>query len=983
MKILIAFVILLNSFGAFAQPTVDGIINPSEYGDHTEGKNQMTVGDDSRYFVTWDDTYLYFAGQRTVPTEDGYSTNNDAVQIFLDFTANEPVNEGAGTKTCPGYDGRDGSLPFKYDAMVAAESGLISYNTSGVSGSFTPAGADGASAALGTVLEAKIKWTSLGLTAKPSNINLVLFSSKQNGSQGFGPCPISSTGLVENGMNGSNFGYFYYTIPSTTTDKPFERESFTQFHKINFIYTSSLPANLYDFTVNSEDYTDNNLNDGGDWSIELTGTTGNRLFLQKSISIAGDIYVGPSSALFSGTDANVNIEDLLSLVTITIKGAPTQLISEGRIDCNIGVKDDRDGITERITFEIETGKELQIRTNTLRDVQGLHRFSSILVNTGAKLTHIPGTISGGLELQFGTLTNDGIVDFYESSTVHNDLRIRGSIDVDDFNRSTYYFAGSTGATTPWDLHNLEISDVNSRLAPNTTQIVKLNMYGDLAVYHHLQTRNGTDGKIKFFFVGSDGDQYIKADQNQTYDYNLGQATVWLDDLTINKPIGDVILAHCGAGCAYMQGFPVGKTNQNGIYIQGELSLIKGDIVTRDRTQVANLTASDNTDRYHNFGLLDNASMALTGTGGIDSYVDGPMLKFGDDAFIFPVGKSGRFAPIHAQFIPHSPPTTPSPDNYFFTEYFNKGYGTYNYNTSLYPSLGAVSTTEFWDFQRLGSTDPISLGLFWYNGNISNIDANNYNYLKVANYFGGIWVDKNPLHTLVTATSGPNMFMFPGSNWATAGGCYSDPISEFNHDIIGPVTFGFVPGFNLPIELKSFTAVWNSQKPLLSWETATEKNVSHFEIERSIDDGFNFEKVAEQTANGNSRTTQTYQFTDAKAPQTASNQTLYYRIRTVDFDGTADYTPIRSLKTTTKPTDVVVSPNPSNGNIRLELFSANAHTAKLDVFNLIGQQVASVDVKLTSGNNTANIDLTYLPIGNYTLRLIDNAGSQTAEIISIK
>ena len=120
MKILIAFFILLNSFGAFAQPIVDGTISSNEYGDHTEGKNQMTVGDDSRYFVTWDDTYLYFAGQRTV-ADNGYSTKGDAIQIFLDFTANEPVNEGAGTRICPSYDGRDGSLPFKYDAMVAAK----------------------------------------------------------------------------------------------------------------------------------------------------------------------------------------------------------------------------------------------------------------------------------------------------------------------------------------------------------------------------------------------------------------------------------------------------------------------------------------------------------------------------------------------------------------------------------------------------------------------------------------------------------------------------------------------------------------------------------------------------------------------------------------------------------------------------------------------------------------------------------------------
>jgi hypothetical protein len=199
----------------------------------------------------------------------------------------------------------------------------------------------------------------------------------------------------------------------------------------------------------------------------------------------------------------------------------------------------------------------------------------------------------------------------------------------------------------------------------------------------------------------------------------------------------------------------------------------------------------------------------------------------------------------------------------------------------------------------------------------------------------------------------------------------------------PVTFGFAPGYNLPIELKSFTAVWHNQKPLLTWETATEKNVSHFEIEKSLNGGFNFEKIAEQTANGNSLTTQTYQYTDLTAPETATNQTLYYRIRTVDFDGKSEYTPIRSLKSTTASAPVTITPNPSNGNIRLGLLSSKAHTAKIDIFNMMGQLATSIDAKLTTGNNAINLDLTHLPMGNYTLRLIDSAGNQTTEIISIK
>ncbi|WP_162428172.1 T9SS type A sorting domain-containing protein [Pontibacter pudoricolor] len=88
---------------------------------------------------------------------------------------------------------------------------------------------------------------------------------------------------------------------------------------------------------------------------------------------------------------------------------------------------------------------------------------------------------------------------------------------------------------------------------------------------------------------------------------------------------------------------------------------------------------------------------------------------------------------------------------------------------------------------------------------------------------------------------------------------------------------------LPVELVSFKAKSEQNTTILTWVTASEKNNDRFEVERS-QDGKHFSKIGEVAGNGNSNRKLNYSYTDTRTA-TGVN---YYRLRQVDYDGTAEF-----------------------------------------------------------------------------------------------
>ncbi len=85
---------------------------------------------------------------------------------------------------------------------------------------------------------------------------------------------------------------------------------------------------------------------------------------------------------------------------------------------------------------------------------------------------------------------------------------------------------------------------------------------------------------------------------------------------------------------------------------------------------------------------------------------------------------------------------------------------------------------------------------------------------------------------------------------------------------------------LPLRFISFTAQNRRDVNYLTWQTAEEKNVSHFEIQRSLD-ARDFRTIGRVDANELRERVNTYSYTDRR-PAAGMN---YYRIVGVDHDGT--------------------------------------------------------------------------------------------------
>jgi len=179
----------------------------------------------------------------------------------------------------------------------------------------------------------------------------------------------------------------------------------------------------------------------------------------------------------------------------------------------------------------------------------------------------------------------------------------------------------------------------------------------------------------------------------------------------------------------------------------------------------------------------------------------------------------------------------------------------------------------------------------------------------------------------------------------------------NHTLCGAVDEQII----LPIKLISFSAE-NSSIGLvdLKWQTATESNVSHFIIQQSADSK-KFIEVAKVKAAGESNSLQTYSYQLKTNPTGSLSTSQYFRLKTVDRDGSESFSPIVSLKDKTRK-KLEVYPNPASNSIHLNVQALEGNPMKL--YNIHGQ---SFQIKLLDGQT---LDLSELPNGIYYLQVQD-------------
>lgn len=379
---------------------------------------------------------------------------------------------------------------------------------------------------------------------------------------------------------------------------------------------------------------------------------------------------------------------------------------------------------------------------------------------------------------------------------------------------------------------------------------------------------------------------------------LGTAAVLIPNLQMNKSGGTALLL------------------SSPLYISNNLEFING---------IINSTAS-------NFlQLNDNAT--VTGASAA-SHVNGVVQKAGDDAFNFPIGTATTFNPVAI--------TAPANVNDVFSAtYFNTNPHPVYDTSSHAATVARVSGCEYWDVKRLNGTSNVSL-TFTYDQPCAgpNYITNPAN-VHIVHWNGTSWEDL-----------GNGGFNGTLSGTVTTAG----PVSSFSPFTLASTNIILNP---LPLTLLSFTGQRGNNGVTLKWTTTDEKNVSHFEIERS-NNGIAFIKLGTVTAASVSGINN-YVFDDI-TPKTGTN---YYRLKMVDTDGSFEWSKIINLKFSHEP-QITIYPVPASATITVQFANQFKH---LEIVDMAGRVLFRKNIT----QQTEIIEISALAKGLYFVRLNNDNG----------
>ena len=186
---------------------------------------------------------------------------------------------------------------------------------------------------------------------------------------------------------------------------------------------------------------------------------------------------------------------------------------------------------------------------------------------------------------------------------------------------------------------------------------------------------------------------------------------------------------------------------------------------------------------------------------------------------------------------------------------------------------------------------------------------------------------------------------------------------------------------LPLKLISFKGSKTANANNLAWITTNEKNVKHFEIERSID-GNSFVKINTVNASNNASAQQnTYSLKDMEVAIINSNTTVYYRLKIVDVDGSVMYSSIVALQPG-KNGGISIYPNPAkSGNVNINLGQNLRGNVQVKVIDVNGRTVTTAlyNVSVT-GNGLLPVNVSTLGNGVYNVQVIAANATATQRLI---
>lgn len=269
------------------------------------------------------------------------------------------------------------------------------------------------------------------------------------------------------------------------------------------------------------------------------------------------------------------------------------------------------------------------------------------------------------------------------------------------------------------------------------------------------------------------------------------------------------------------------------------------------------------------------------------------------------------------------------------------------NTNTYVTL-YFTATEFNNLRTACNTTPFAF--------------TNVNELIVSKFPNG----SNNNYSLPNAIGGS--YIIPTASGLDANGYYfiTIPVSSFSTFYIH--SYGNEPAV-LPIELVYFDAVCEKGKIRIEWQTASENNNHHFEIERS-ENAIDFETIVTiPTQNGNANYQQNYTAFD-NSPNTSIN---YYRLKQVDNNGQYSYSNLTLVDCheSTSSTMIRLYPNPAEDKLFIRLENIITEVLFVKIMNTYSSVVYETKWENPLINSLNEIDIEHLPAGVYFIQIYDS------------
>ncbi len=192
---------------------------------------------------------------------------------------------------------------------------------------------------------------------------------------------------------------------------------------------------------------------------------------------------------------------------------------------------------------------------------------------------------------------------------------------------------------------------------------------------------------------------------------------------------------------------------------------------------------------------------------------------------------------------------------------------------------------------------------------------------------------------------------------------------------------------LPVELAGLEAQRSgSDAVMVQWQTLSETNNAGFEVQRRANS--TWDAIATVEGAGTTDQPQSYRFEDADLPYAADS--LSYRLRQIDTDGTAAFSEAVTIARTVQRAELLPAyPNPTRSTATVRFAvpdsgqdASGPSAVRITLYDMLGRRVRTVVDTDTEGRAEQVLDVSDLASGTYFLRMETEAGPVDTQRITV-